>query len=274
MARIKETREIPLAKIEIGRGQVRTSQVEKDLDELAESIRKVGLLEPIVVCETEDGKFEVISGQRRFLAHHRIGADTITAGILDTRVTEIEGKVLSVTENLMRRDVNTKDLRDVCEYLYRHYGSIQNVVEHTGLPRNKVSQYVKYDQLVGALKTLVDGGAVEIETALRAQRAASVTGHVNAEEAVKFATEMSGMSGAQQRKIVTDRARQPDSVADDIIEDAKSGGRITQILVTLTADAHAALGQYARAARTNLDDAAGQLIRDALYREDLLEDPA
>ena len=155
MARIKDTREIRLADIVIGRGQVRTSQVEKDLDELAASILKVGLLQPIVVYETADGKFEVISGQRRFLAHHRIGADKILAGILDTKVDEIEAKVLSVTENLMRRDVSTKDLMDVCEYLYKQYGSIQSVVEETGLPRNRVSQYVRYDQLVDALKTLV-----------------------------------------------------------------------------------------------------------------------
>jgi ParB-like chromosome segregation protein Spo0J len=51
MAHIKEVREIPLSDLEIGKGQVRLRDVGKEIDELADSIRKVGLLEPIVVCE-------------------------------------------------------------------------------------------------------------------------------------------------------------------------------------------------------------------------------
>jgi ParB family chromosome partitioning protein len=246
MARIKDVREIPLTDLHLSTGQVRTSQVDKELDELADSIRKVGLLEPIVVYETEDGEFEVITGQRRFLAHHRIGATHIMAGILDTKVSEHEAKVLSVTENLVRRDLNSKDLIDVCTYLYKHYGSIQNVADETGLSAKKVSQYVKYDQLIPELQKVVNERNVPLATALRAQQAASAGGPVNSDDAVKFALEMAGMSGAQQRKIVSDRQKSPDAVADDIIENAKRGGRITQIVVTLTSEAHAALSQYAQ----------------------------
>ena len=273
MARFKEVREIPIADLELGRGQVRTTQVDKELDELADSIRKVGLLEPIVVYETDKpGKFEVITSQRRFLAHHRIGATSILSAILEAKVPEHEAKVISVTENLVRRDLNSKDLIDVCTYLYRHYGSIQDVAAETGLPANKVSQYIKYNQLLPELKKLVDEQNVPVPTALRAQQAAGASGPVNSEDAVKFALSMSGMSGVQQRKIVADRKRSPDAVADDIIESARSGGRITQIVVTLTSEAHAALSQYAQTRETTLDDAAGDLIRSALYREDMFED--
>ena len=272
MARIKDVRELPLTDLHLSTGQVRTSQVDKELDELADSIRKVGLLEPIVVYETEDGKFEVITGQRRFLAHQRIGATHILSAILDTKVAEHEAKVLSVTENLVRRDLNSKDLIDVCTYLHRHYGSIQNVVEATGLSAKKIGQYVKYDQLIPELKKVVAEQNVPVATALRAQQAASAAGPVNSDDAVKFALEMAGMSGAQQRKIVSDRQKSPDAVADDIIENAKSGGRITQIVVTLTSEAHAALSQYAQTRGTNLDDAAGELIRSALYRDDQLDE--
>jgi ParB family transcriptional regulator, chromosome partitioning protein len=51
MARIKEVKEIPLADLEIGKAQVRLRDVGKEIDELADSIRRVGLLEPIVVCK-------------------------------------------------------------------------------------------------------------------------------------------------------------------------------------------------------------------------------
>ena len=273
MARITEVRDLPLENLVLGRGQVRMSQVDKELDELVDSIRKIGLLEPIVVYETDEpGKFEVITGQRRFLAHQRMGASTIMSAIMDEKVPEHIAKVISVSENLVRRDLNSKDLIDVCTYLYKHYGSIQNVAAETGLSSTKVGQYVKYDQLIPELKEVVDNQGVTIQTALRAQQAASAGGPVNSDDAVKFALSMSGMSGAQQRKIVSERKKSPNVVADDLIESARTGGRITQIVVTLTSEAHAALSQYAQNKETSLDDAAGELIRAALYRDDLFEE--
>ena len=274
MAHINEVQEVPLDKLTIGKAQVRTSNVDKEIDELADSIRKVGLLEPIVICPSEmEGQYEIVTGQRRFLAHQRLGKDTILAAILDGRVDEQTAKVLSVTENLVRRDLNSKDLIDVCTYLFRHYGSVKNVAAETGLPYEKVRQYVKYEQLVPELKPLVDDGTVPLATALRAQQAASMDGDVNLEEAIKFAQEMAPMSGAQQKKILDERKKGPIS-ADEVIENAKSGGRVTQVVVTLTSEVHTALGEYAQVQGTNSDDAAGMLIRDGLYLNDLLEEPA
>ena len=272
MARIREVIEIPLGDLEIGIGQVRLRDVSKDVHELADSIRQVGLLEPIVVCESETpGKFEIITGQRRFMAHQELKLDKILAAVLDEHVDETMAKVLSITENLVRRDLNSRDLIDACTYLYHKYGSIQVVADETGLPYTKVSQYVKYDQLVEPLRQLVDTG-MPLQTALRAQQAASVSGSVNAEEAVQFAKEMAPMSGVQQSKIVSTRNINPTITADDIIEDAKAGGRITQVVVTLSSEVHGALTKYAQSQGTNSDDAAGILIRKALYDNDFLED--
>ena len=274
MAHFSEVQEVPLDKLTIGKAQVRISNVDKEIDELANSIQKVGLLEPIVICPSgTEGQYEIITGQRRFLAHQRLEKDTILAAILDDRVDEQTAKVLSVTENLVRRDLNSKDLIDVCTYLFKHYGSIKNVADETGLPYEKVRQYVKYEQLIPEVKPLVDEGTVPLSTALRAQQAASVDSDVNPEEAVKFAKAMAPMSGAQQKKVLDDRKKGPIS-ADEAIENAKSGGRVTQIIVTLTSEVHNALGQYAQVQGTNIDDAAGMLIRDGLYVHDLLEEPA
>ena len=142
----------------------------KEVDELADSIRQVGLLEPIVVCESETpGKFEIITGQRRFMAHQELQLDKIMAAVLDERVDETMAKVLSVTENLVRRDLNSADLIDACTHLYHKYGSIRVVSNETGLPYSKVSQYVKYDQLVQPLRQLVDTG-MPIQTAFARSR--------------------------------------------------------------------------------------------------------
>ena len=177
MARIVEFKDIPLEDLEFGKGQVRLSDVHKDIDELVDSIRKVGLLEPIVVTPPgPNGKHEVILGQRRYLAHCLLKEETITAGILDEPVEEIEAKVLSVTENLVRRDLNRKDLIDVCTYLYKHYGSISVVATETGLSSQKVSEYVKYDRLIPELKSVVDDGEVDLNAALRTQDALATEG--------------------------------------------------------------------------------------------------
>ena len=265
--------ELPLTDLVIGRGQVRTRDVGKEVDELKDSIAQVGLLEPIVVCEAEEeGKYEIITGQRRFLAHQLLGKEAIMAAILSERVDEATAKVLSVTENLVRRDLHSSDLIDVCTYLYRRYGSVKAVADETGLPYGKVRKYVKYDQLVSELKEMVDTGAVRLDTALRAQHAAEASGIVDAEEARQFALEMEPLSGAQRTAIVKAREDDPTRSADDIIEEAKGGGKITQIVVTLTSEVHTALQQYAAVNGTTFDDAAGRLIREGLYSEDLLED--
>ena len=273
MASIVAFREVPLGNLTIGTGQVRTRDVGKDIDELADSIGKVGLLEPIVVAPTDEtDRFEIITGQRRFLAHRELGKDAIWAAVLDERVDEITAKVLSVTENLVRRDLNSNDLIDVCTYLYKRYGSVNAVCEETGLSHAKVSQYVKYDQLIPNLKEMVDRGEVKLDTALRAQRAAQASGNDDPTEAIQFAKEMDPMSGAQRAAIVKARESAPERSADDILEEAKSGGRLSQTVVTLSTEVHGALRQYAAAQDTTVDDAAGMLIREALYLNDFLDE--
>ena len=97
MAKIVEIKEIPLKTLIIGKGQVRVRDVGKDIDELADSIKKQGLLQPIVVCESDEpGKYEILTGQRRFLAHKVLQLEKITACILDEKVDEIEAKLISV----------------------------------------------------------------------------------------------------------------------------------------------------------------------------------
>lgn len=273
MASIAEFKEIPLNELVIGTGQVRMREVAKGLDELVESIRQVGLLEPIVVCPTdEDNQYEIITGQRRFLAHKALERETIWAAVLDERVNEITAKILSVTENVVRKDLNSSDLIDVCTYLYKQYGTIKAVSEETGLSSNLVSRYVKYEQLVPELKSLVDNNEVKLDTALRAQQAATLDHQTNAQDAIIFAKEMEPLSGAQRSQMVKERHKDPSRPVDDIIESAKSGSKITQVVVTLTSEVHSALGKYAKAHDTNQDDAAGMLIRDGLFVHDYLDD--
>lgn len=274
MATIGETLDIALTDLVFGKGQVRLTNPGKDIDELVDSIRVQGLLEPIIVCETDTpGKFEIITGQRRFYAHQELGKDTIRATILNGPITIEEAKAMSLTENLVRTDLNSTDLITVCTDLYRTYGSFKTVAEQTGISADKVSKYVKYDRLHPTLKALVDNDKVDIQTALRAQDAASVgVDDVNPDDAKKFALEMSSMSGVQAKKMIETRKADPSMSADEVIEDAKAGGQIFQTAVTLTSTVNSALERYARSEGLTKDDAAGTLIRVGLYMNDFLED--
>jgi ParB family chromosome partitioning protein len=266
MATMKEVKEIPLDDLVIGKGQVRT-KVGEGIDELAESIRVLGLLEPIVVSPADKaGKFEILTGQRRFLAHKKLKAKTILAVVRTDKIDENVAKGISVTENVMRVDLTKKELIDACTSLYRKYGSVKDVCEATGLPSSEVNLYVKYDRLVPKLKKLVDDGVVDMPAALRAQDAASVSGTVDEKEAVVFAKEMGAMSGAQQKRIVKDRKSNPEAPVDDVIESAKTGTKVTQIVVTLSSTVHTSLQSFAKSEGQNQDDAAATLIEESLQQ--------
>ena len=265
MVKIIEVREIPLGDLVIGQGQARTRDVAAGIAELADSIRKIGLLEPIVVCESDKpGKYEILTGQRRFLACLEIGLDTISSAILDQRVDEITAKIISVTENLVRRDLNLRDRIDACTYLYKRYGSSKAVAEETGLDLEDVRRYVKYDRLLPIMKKLVDSGEVDLKIALRAQDAASETGDDIESSAVALAKEMQPMTGAQQKKLAKVVKKSPGKALEDVIEEAKTGANITQIVVTIGMDLHNSLQQFAVDEGSTQDDAAGSLIEEGL----------
>ncbi len=266
-----EIKEISLEDITIGKGQARTRGVEKDLDELVKSIEKIGLLEPISVVPNEKGKYEVIAGQRRFLAHQKLERETISAIVHSGKIGDIEKRAISLTENLVRRNLESSDLIDSCTTLYNHYGTLGMVVKETGLPYHKVSEYVKYPQLIDPIKKMVDSGNLSLKDALRAQKAATdEERNVNQNDAIAFAKEFSNLSGTQKTAIVKARKENPSENIDTVIEAAKSG-KTTQISTTLGPIAHAALGSYAKTEGTNQDDAARGLITEGLTEKGYME---
>lgn len=274
MAKIKEYKDIPLDDLVIGKGQVRTTGAGKELDDLMKSIEAQGLLQPIVVCAARDEeKWEILTGQRRFLAHKRLGRDTIAAAVLDERVEEGQAKAISITENLIRRKLTTKELKDGILYLYNLYGSIQDVVETTGLPRGKIQDCVKYPRLLPDLKKLVDDGEVDINAAVKAQDASNDDeGYPSPEIAVKLAREMAQMTGVQRKKVVEERKEHPDKPMDEVIEYAKTGARVVQVTATITQETHAALQKVAKEEDSVQDAAAAMLIEEALISRGLLEE--
>lgn len=273
MAKIIDYREIPLDDLVIGLGQVRTDNPGAGVEDLAASIETQGLLQPIVVCEArQPGKWEILTGQRRFLAYKMLDREAISAAVLDSRVGEAEAKTISITENLIRRKLTGKELKDGILYLYNIYGSVADVVRATGLPYREVRDYVKYPRLVQPLKELVDDGKVDVNAALRAQDSATGDdGEVNTQDALVLAQEMASMSGVQRKKVEQERKDNPEKPVVDVIEGAKSGSKVIQVVAAVTVDVHQAIQKVAREEGTNQGEATVTLIEEALTGRGLLE---
>jgi ParB family chromosome partitioning protein len=268
MARISEIREVPVENLTVGAGQVRLRRVDERLEDLVDSIRLHGLLEPIVVCEDQDrpDRFEILMGQRRVLAHQRLGRPTILAAIIDQPVDLETAKALSLTENLIRRDLDSKDVIDACTALYRKYGSARAVAEETGIPYAQVLRHIKYDRLEPRLRQLVDCGDIRIDVALKAQDAvAKSEGQVDPGEAVDLAEALTTMTGAERRQILQAKRNHPHVPVKSLVgEFWNADEKDRQIVVTIPAKIHSALQEQARRMGITQDQAAARMLAAAL----------
>lgn len=259
--------ELSLDQLDIGTAQVRTD-LSSGIDHLVQSIRKQGLLQPIVVAENPDGRYEIIAGQRRFLAHQKLGYKTIRAIVRNADDIDEHSRVsISLTENLIRRDNSQKELIDACTKLFKRYGSIKMVAQETGIAASIVGTYVKYDQLVPELKDKVDKAQLDMKVALQAQKAATYPdGTVDKQAANKFADELAPLSNQQRKSFVKAASSDPTAPVEQRIEQARKQPVLKQVIVTLEDSLHRHLQNYAKDEGVNQDEAAATLIEDGLIR--------
>jgi ParB family chromosome partitioning protein len=270
-AKIIEFKDVSLDDITIGTGQVRTSDTGEQIQELAKSIEKIGLLQPIMLSpQDENGKYEIILGQRRFLAHKILGKTNIKAAILNQKVDEITAKVISLTENMMRRNLTTKDHIDVCTDLYKKYGSMLNVAKETGLPYDEVRKYVKYDRLSPKLKELYDENKVDLQTAILVND--SITDGPDSEEkAVDLALKMMKMGGDQKKRTAKIISTDSTKSINAAVEEAKQQIRHKVTIIQGQREFNA-LASYAKSMGQSNEEAAADLVEDALKSGGFLKD--
>ena len=86
--------------------QPRQNFKEEKLEELANSIRKNGIIQPIAVrpSKSSSGKYEIVAGERRWLAAQRAGLHEIPITILD--LSDVESLEVAIVENIQRDDLN------------------------------------------------------------------------------------------------------------------------------------------------------------------------
>lgn len=138
---------IELDRIRVSDHNVRKKGASQEVDELAESIKAVGLIQPVEVTKRPGGEYDLIVGQRRYLAHKKLGRKTIRAQVFD-KLTKDEAMIRSLVENVHRVELNHADAAKAATVLYKRFGKdIDKVREVTGLSPQRIRQYVYIDEL-------------------------------------------------------------------------------------------------------------------------------
>jgi len=107
-------KEVELAKTHPNRLNPRLEMNVERLNELADSIKEVGLLEPIIV-RPKDGEYEVVIGERRYRASQQAGLEKVPAVIREYSDDEVVQ--LNLIENVQREDLSAIEKGKVCKYL-------------------------------------------------------------------------------------------------------------------------------------------------------------
>ena len=140
-----ETKEIEIASIRVSalntRKDMEAGTEDAGLDDLANSIRSLGLINPVTVVERSEGQFDLIAGQRRLLACRRIGMTTISA-IVRTDLEDSEATVISLVENVQRADMNPMDKAKGYQRIQARYEDLKRVAQETGVTVPTIRRYL------------------------------------------------------------------------------------------------------------------------------------
>jgi ParB/RepB/Spo0J family partition protein len=198
---------IQISETEVSEDNVRKTGQYENLEELKNSIRKFGLLQPIVV-EKENNVYKVIIGQRRFRACKELGWKEIDALIVN-KLTHEEAKLISFGENIHRRPLNFEDTMTVCDYLFQKYkigdkpedksNAIKKVAIDLGISPNTVSKYLAYQIMPKKLLTFVAEGKISKTKAYRITTAF----WPNQEKIVKVADYVTQLTGPEWDRFLT-----------------------------------------------------------------------
>ena len=157
---------LKITEVEPNRNQPRKQFDEEALEELAESIKKYGLIQPIVVTK-KDGYYQIVAGERRWRASKKAGMSTIQAIVRED--DEKKNKEIALIENIQREDLNpiekAKALRELID---KYHLTQQELADMLKYSRATINVYMKY------LRDKMDS-AVEIELGISSLRTDSVT---------------------------------------------------------------------------------------------------
>ena len=154
-------RSLALDKIRSGRYQPRTHMDETSLDELAASIKGQGVMQPILVRPLDGGRYEIIAGERRWLAARRAGLAEIPA--LVRAVPDQAALALALIENIQREDLNPLEEAQGIKRLIDEFGlTHEAAAQAVGRSRSAVSNLLRLTQLAPPVQAMLLAGRLDM----------------------------------------------------------------------------------------------------------------
>ena len=189
------TQEIDVTLIDRNPGQPRKTFDEESLQSMATSIAMYGVLQPILLIKTDDGRYQIIAGERRFRASLKAGLKSIPAIIKDLTPQQIQE--ISLIENLHRENLNAIEAAEGIRELMENYGLTQEeVATRIGKSRPYVTNTLRLLQLPEEVMDMVKTGK------LSPGHARTILPVDNKEKLIEFA-KLSCEEGISVRKTIS-----------------------------------------------------------------------
>jgi ParB family chromosome partitioning protein len=177
-------RDIPVEMLDPNPYQTRRHVNEEALQELAESIKASGVVQPVIVRPLPNGRFQLVAGERRWLASKRAGKATIPAVVRE--ISNEQAMEITIIENLQREDLNPMEQARAFDRLSREFNLTQEqMATHTGKDRASIANFVRLLRLPVEIQDHMERGDISLG---HGKLLCSLTGH--SEELAKVAAQV------------------------------------------------------------------------------------
>ncbi len=191
---------LPVSKIEPRKDQPRNTFEEEGLEELSESIREHGVLQPLTVRNIGGGYYQIIAGERRWRASRLAGLSEVPARVIEA--DDLKATELAMVENLQREDLNPVEEALGYKSLISDYGLTQaevaqrvsksrpvvaNALRLLSLPENLLKKLENGQISVGSARTIL---SLESEDQMQKAAASITDGHLTVRDAEKLVRKM------------------------------------------------------------------------------------
>ena len=197
--------------------QTRKHVDEAALQELADSIKATGVLQPITVRAVPGGRYQLIAGERRWLASQK--AEKATVPAIVRQVSNEQAMEMTIVENLQREDLNPMEEARAFERLGREFGLTQEQIsQRTGKERSSVANYLRLLRLPPQVQAYIEGEHLTV-------------GHAKALLGLDSSEAMAKIAERVLEKELT--VRQTEDAVSDYLHpvDRKAAKELTEVLV-------------------------------------------
>lgn len=224
--------EISLDQLTPGEFQPRTKMHKETLEELADSIKNQGVLQPLLVREKASGRYEIIAGERRWRAAQIAGLKSVPVSI--KKVNNNDAAKIALVENLQREDLNAMDQSRGLQRLQMEFNlSQEELAKSIGKSRSAVTNLLRLSKLDKKVQGYLESGEIEMGHARALLGVDGDTQVALAEEIIKQSLSVREAEKLASRKKTTKKSAQKTtkdpnitSLERELSEDLGAGVRI------------------------------------------------